>query len=521
MYKLLIVDDNNVQIKSLLNFVDWRSFDITDIRTASNGSKGVEMFREFMPDIVITDVVMPVMDGIAMTKAIREIKSDIKIVYISCYEDAKYLKDALDNKVASYILKPIDPIELTGAIADILNQLQKDKKYEVINKKLRENLRVFGESFLFRLLYSGNIDFQYATSTLKELDLDKYDSYAVVRFKIESDVNEYMENYILSNYIKNTVLKELEGFVLTETKRYLNLIIMGNDGEVPFFDFASDVIVKAINTFRDSNNIEFSVGFSKPRAGLLDVQLMLRQAAYVLDNNLDDSDERIYFFINFNYLCMEYTIVDLKATLNGLINRNNPQEVEFFLDRYWIKEGSYRPNDVKNFCLSVLITLQFILNERNFDFDDVFGGRELVWEKLEHFETIQDARRWLYNILNAVISVFANEGESRQEKIVAEIKTYIEKHYGDVVHLEQIASNVYVSPSYAKSLFKKITGKTISDYLNQLRMTEAKKLLLQPNSKVYEVAKKVGYKSKPYFIKAFKKHTGQLPSEYQNMNRGM
>ena len=78
MYKMLIVDDNNMQIKSLLTFIDWEAFEITEIKTASNGKKGVEVFKKFMPDIVITDVVMPIMDGIAMTKEIQAIKKDIK-----------------------------------------------------------------------------------------------------------------------------------------------------------------------------------------------------------------------------------------------------------------------------------------------------------------------------------------------------------------------------------------------------------------------------------------------------------
>lgn len=516
MYKMLIVDDNNMQIKSLLTFIDWEAFEITEIKTASNGQKGVEVFKEFMPDIVITDVVMPVMDGIEMTKEIQSIKNDIKIIYMSCYEDAEYLKSAMSNKIASYILKPLDPEELSKAITDVLAQLQKEKKHEALNRMFEENGGVFRESFLFRLLYSDNMDFQYAASTLSELGLKNYSSYLVLRLEITSSVQECTEICELLNFVNESILKEIDGQAFVETKRHLNVILMGNSKNgKSFLEYASEVVSKHIDALSDTIDIEISIGFSKEGESLLDAQNMLRQAAYVLENNLNIGENNIYFFEKFNYISMEYNIMDLKKNLDEMISRKDSAAVELFLNHYWLRSESYHANEIKSFCLSVMVTLQLLLSERNFNLNDVFDGSEIIWQKMDNFETIKDARMWLYNILNLVIGFFGDEEESRQEKLVSEIIRYIDKHYGDVSNVEQIASSVYISPSYAKSLFKRCTGKTISEYLNNKRMEEAKRLLANPQAKVYEVAKSVGYKSKPYFVKAFKKFTGQLPSEYQ------
>jgi len=516
MYKLLIVDDNAIQIKSLLTFIDWQSFDITQIQTASNGKKGLEVFREFQPDIVITDVVMPIMDGIAMTKEIQRIQPDIGIIYMSCYEDAQYLKSAMDNKVASYILKPINTEELTKAVADVMNQLQKGKQYEALNQMFERNQSLFRENFLFRLLYSNHVDFQFVSSTSQELGFAKYSSFLVVRFEITSDVQEYTDIYALSDYINQNLLPHVEGYVFVETKKSLNLIAMGNPhGDISFLEYVTELVKKHMEAFSDTTEKEFGIGFSKPSEQLLDAPVMLRQASYVLENELNLGEGNVCFFQQFNHIHMEYNIVDLKKSLDEMISQRAAEAVELFLERYWLKSETYHVNEIKSFCFAVMVTLQLLLYERNFDLNDVFDGSEIIWEKMEHFETVKDARMWLFNMLNLVIAFFGKEEESRQGILVSDIINYIDAHYGEVSNVEQIASSVYISPSYAKSLFKKNTGKTISEYLNNKRMQEAKRLLDNPQAKVYEVAKSVGYKSKPYFIKAFKKYTGQLPSEYQ------
>jgi len=354
---------------------------------------------------------------------------------------------------------------------------------------------------------------------LDELGLEQYHSYLVVRFEITSTVEDYTIIYRLLDCVKQKILKKFAGQAFIDTKKSLNVLLMGNDEETQsFFEFVSQVISESMEEWSETSDVEFCIGFSKPSRTLFDAHLMLRQATYVLENNLNIGENNIYFFERFKFITMEYNIVDLKKTLDEMISKKSAEEIDLFLDRYWLKNESYHVNEIKSFCLSVMVTLQLLLSERNFDLNDVFDGSEIIWQKMEHFETIKDARMWLYNMLNLVITFFGNEEDNRQEKLVSEIIRYIDGHYGEVSNVEQIASSVYISPSYAKSLFKKSTGKTISEYLNNKRMQEAKRLLDNPHAKVYEVAKSVGYKSKPYFIKAFKKYTGHLPSEYQKKN---
>lgn len=128
MYKLLIVDDNQTHIQCILDYVDWASFGFDEIKTASNGAEGYECFLAFHPDLIITDVVMPVSDGLEMTRRIREISQTVYIVFMSCYEEFEYAKSAIHHDVISYLLKPIQPDILQDLVKTIVGKIEKQKK---------------------------------------------------------------------------------------------------------------------------------------------------------------------------------------------------------------------------------------------------------------------------------------------------------------------------------------------------------------------------------------------------------
>ena len=123
MYKLLVIDDNLIQIQSVIEFIDWEALGIFEINTATNGKDGLDTFKELNPDIVITDVVMPLMNGIEFTAQAKKLNPRTKFIFISCYEEVEYLKSAIISDVKSYLLKPIDPIELKGAVKKALDEL--------------------------------------------------------------------------------------------------------------------------------------------------------------------------------------------------------------------------------------------------------------------------------------------------------------------------------------------------------------------------------------------------------------
>ena len=109
MYKILLVDDNSVHLQSLLSYIEPEKFNISGIKISQSSYEAIEICREFKPDVIITDISMPEMDGITLTKEIRKLNIDAQFIYISCYDDVAYFKSAIENEVLAYLMKPIVP----------------------------------------------------------------------------------------------------------------------------------------------------------------------------------------------------------------------------------------------------------------------------------------------------------------------------------------------------------------------------------------------------------------------------
>ena len=146
----MLIDDNYVQLQSLLSYIDTASCDISEIKYSQSSYEAIQICREFKPDIIITDIAMPEMNGIELTEQIRELGINSQFIYISCYDDVDYFKSAIENEVVAYLIKPIIPGELKKALKKAIDKLSKNSEHTATLKILREN-------FIYRLLYSEDI----------------------------------------------------------------------------------------------------------------------------------------------------------------------------------------------------------------------------------------------------------------------------------------------------------------------------------------------------------------------------
>ena len=126
MYKVLIVEDNAIQIEILTTFIDWESLGITEIKVAKNGEIGMEIYNEFHPDIIISDICMPKTNGIEMIKKIREDNKNVQVIFISAYDNFNYAKNAVDLSACGYLLKPFTPSQLQDVVEVALKKLENE-----------------------------------------------------------------------------------------------------------------------------------------------------------------------------------------------------------------------------------------------------------------------------------------------------------------------------------------------------------------------------------------------------------
>lgn len=508
MYKLLIVDDNNMQLQYLSTRKVYEKVNITTIITAHDGEEGLKLFERHLPDIVITDIAMPVMNGIEMTENAKKIKEDSQFIFVSCYEDFNYMKGALENNVGSYLLKPVDEEELLKCLKKAIENIENNKHYGEMNKFIAENINAFRENFLYRFLHSDKMDTVFLEHTLRDLKFNEYSAFMVAIVEINNCEESI---YRLTNLIKEKLFSNIEGFCIMETDERCSIVFLGYDRT----SLKQNVIMslKEFSKYMSEKNFFVNIGLSIVCKNMYEIRSMMNQAISVLDNRLTDSDEGIYIFEqNTDIMEPSYEISEIRNDIMMIIDEEKKTGIEDFIEKYFNMPMSKA--NLKRLSISIIITLELVLIEHGMEMGDIFGGTHIVWDKIDNFETILDTKQWIYNILDAALYMCGNESK-RYDKIIRDIQENINKNYASISNVSQIVDDLYISVSYAQSLFKRHTGKTITDYVTETRMKEAKKLLSDQYVKIYEVAELVGYKSKAHFSETFKKYTGFTPKEYR------
>lgn len=522
MYKMLIVDDNYMQIQSLLQYLEWEKFGVTEIRTAQDGLEGLNVFKEFLPDIVITDVLMPELSGIELTKEIQKIKSDTKFIFISCCEEVEYLREAMELDAISYMLKPIEPKTLQENVEKLIEKIERDKKYESMSTLLKESMEAYRKNFFYRLIYSKYINPDYLKNVIHNLEFDQYNLFGVAKLELMESKDRFIDIYNLLNLTESDLFTELPGMAIIENESRIVVMYMTDcDKKDEFVEQIKESLEKYSASVKKEYNIILNIGISNVHSSLLNHNVLLEEASCALENNLSFKDGGVYYYNETGYMQPAFSIQEIKEALNELFSNNTPKPAERFIETFCPKEIYKNPYSIKVLCVYIFTMIQVIMVERNMAGEDILKNITSAWNKINKIDKAEDLREWILEILGSTVEDISSKEGSAHDKIIKEIDTQIKNNYNKITCMDQIATNLFISESYARRIYKQYTGKTIFEALFVKRMEEAKKLLVNsPQMRVYEIAAAVGYKSKQYFIEAFKRSEGCIPKEYRKKMLG-
>ncbi|MBE7028394.1 MAG: response regulator [Ruminococcaceae bacterium] len=517
MYKMLIVDDNNMQIHSLLQYLDWESFGVTEIKTAQDGAEGLRVYKSFLPDIVITDVLMPEMNGIELTKEIQKINKNTKFIFISCCEEVEFLREAIEVDAISYILKPIEPKTLQENVEKLIARIERDKKYESMSTLLKESMEAYRKNFFYRLIYSKYINPDYMKNTIANLEFDKFHRFVIAKLELVDIKDRFIDIYNLLNLTESDLFTEEKGMAVIENEVRMVVMYMstGKDSET-FFEKVREVLLSYSNSVKGEYNISLNIGLSKVHDSLYNHNIILEEATCALENNFSFEGGGVHSYSEFGMFQPDYNILDIKEALGEVLSKNSSEQIELFMDNFCPENIYSNQYSIRVLCMYVYTVLQIILVERNMAGDDILKNISNIWSNINILNKVDDARAWLYKTLNSTLSIISSKEFSAHDKIIHDINMQINNNFNKITCMDQIAADLYISESYARRIYKQYTGKTIFEAMFIKRMEEAKKLLVNfPQMRIYEVASAVGYKSKQYFIEAFKRSEGCIPKEYR------
>jgi len=534
MFSIIIVDDNRLVSEGIRELVDWESLGVEVAGICDNGLEGYKMAMKLKPDFVISDVDMPVMDGLEMAAKIKDALLETKFIFISCFDDFNYVKEAMDLEAYKYILKPINFDELTS----VIQKLSKLKNQNLIQKgvenelklQVRRSIPLLQQQFFKDLLYGRLTDEEDILAHMRYLGIERVNQYYTVVFV---EVDDYELKYSgvdiekkyliiegIKKYINELMLFKDNGYIINQQHNSLGFIIYTPNNKDEELSSILEALSLCKGSINNKLNVNITFGVSEFSVNIKNMPKLLEYAEYAVKSKFYSRGNTIIMssdikdFSEFEH----YNLQILRNDIKEIFVNEKKELIDTFINKYYMTNTHLPQNYIKSLTFSIVNIIHTILIEENQSFENVFQSETAIWEKISRFETIVDIEQWISYLFKEVISYLSNKESNRYKKIVEDIKRIVGKNYAEVNNIEEIIKPLFISASHANLIFKQKTGMTIFDYLVDTRMEQAKKMLEDPYSKVYEVSEKVGYKNKSYFSSIFKEYTGLTPKQYTNRN---
>lgn len=523
--KLLLVDDEAHVREGICARISWAKLGITELKTAKNGCAGLELSREFKPDIVLTDVRMPRMDGIEMAFAIREELPDCCIIFMSGYSDKEYLKSAITLKAISYVEKPMDLDELSDAIAKAVQLQEEMKQKKQESEELADQLKKSMDAYKNELM----------------LDLTKKSFGSWHR---EAEVYAaFPELFGKKHYF--VCLIEILGYTNENSKGEINLQkkIVGKLEA----GLEADGIAACIGR-KDENLLLVYIGLNEMNSRKLEERQ--KEAADVLGKILEEdcfyilsagslAEDVLHIYQSYNdaaallitafYYGKNCRLV--YGTLQNGVYALGDKELQQFAGL--VKHEDFE--SAVDFVTGLVSRLRENPDSFIYEVKDFFArlldllfqvpkGLDDLGEDRENRENIRDSIREMKFLtqLEALVveqlqSYFDSKVQAGQKLLISDkIKYYVSCHFREPdLSLATIAQKLELTSPYLCSTFKRETNTTLTNYIMEYRVEQAKKYLQEENCKVKEAALLTGYSDCNYFIKVFKKCEGITPAEYK------
>lgn len=551
MYKLILADDEEDVREGLLQLIDWESVGFAVADTAENGKEAAEMVEKHVPDVVVTDIQMPFMNGLQLAEWIRGHYPSTKIIILTGYEEFEYAQKAIRLGIDEYVLKPFSAAEL----ADILRKVKKQIDAELAEKEnvqlliehYRKNLPVLQSLFLSSLV----------SRRLRETEIQEKSQH----YGLDLNGSEYMVSVLRidaapgrkeaagngggdetrmasgSISLKDTNDTQLRLFAVYNIA---DEIVKGHPADKAFIHHDEVVLLSirrhegsedlAARTLQLLEEIRFSVerflkltvtiGAGRAAARLNDAVTSYEEALKALDYRvilggnkviwIEDVESREYVPLAVDELKEKELVRCLKV--------GSDQELERLLEDMFgvLADNKVSYQDFQVYLLEMLTAVIKVAKDSHADLDKLFGEGPGFLGTFAKFAHADEAKAWFLDICMKLKHSIASDRQSSYNKLVEEAKEYILANYGDHdLSIAKICRHLHISAGYFSNIFKKETKTTFVSYLLGVRMEAAQRLLAATDLKAFEIAERVGFSDPNYFSFCFRKKFGISPKEYR------
>lgn len=527
MYKAIIIDDEPYICQMIAAMVDWKILGIDLKAQLTDGITAWEYIEKERPDIVITDIRMPGMDGIELIRRCRELYQDgpINFVVISGFDCFSYAQSAIKYGVNDYILKPINREELKSVLQKIVGERKEiEEKQENQNKMLEHmqyTTKMLKGAWLRRIIMHPDAREKGVEDGLKFTSFGNGGEYRVIRIILDvadkGVVAAYRENCM--NRVCEKLSEEMAPFCISVEQVNSNTFILNYDKEQYALIEASWKVVlqKMRNEFMKTKLCQITIGAGCEVAGVEEIwksasaaenaimERMFRGCnKLIILNEFTENNRQILEPVEIRQIERSVEILDLECLLN-------------YVDEIYIRLHRTCPNDAAAYYRTAGEIVQAYLHSAKTLHIEEDCRKHMEHDYL-HCYSPEQLRSELKENLRQDMERIQEKQRVSESTVVKKAKEYIYQNYMHPLSMEEIAEQVSLNAVYFGTLFKKETGDTVINFLIQYRMEQAKQLLKNIRYNVSEIAQMVGYDDERHFSKQFKKRVGITPKEYRKIH---
>lgn len=535
MYKLILVDDEADVREGVYQEIDWAGCGFEVTGRAENGREALEQAERWSPDVVVTDIRMPFMDGLQLSERIRAEHPSAKIIILTGFDEFEYARKAIRLGVEEFVLKPFSSREFMQALHKVKAKLDEEiaqkENVALLREHYRKSLPVLRESFLGSLM----------TRKLPEREIrEKAAGYGLNLEGALYSVSVLQadpgggpaEDKELSLFAVRNIAEEIaagrgQGCVFQMNEGVVVLSVAAR-AEPDAFRLGTLAAMEEIRRSVEKYlKMTVTVGVGTVTETLSDLKFSYDDALAALDYRpvvggnrvvaIEDVERRSPAPIRYDPLQEQALIRCLKV--------GTPEEMAEIVERLFdaplraSRAADYR--DVQLWMMQLAATLLKAAQETGQETGGLFGGSGSPLTELARFTDLREAKRWYLDACGRLMSRISEDRQASGHALVEEARRFTMEHYMDSeLSTAKVCRHLHISPGYFSALFKRETNATYVQYLQNVRMEAAKELLLSTDLKAFEIAEKVGYADPNYFSFSFKKHVGLSPKDYRLRARG-
>lgn len=522
-FSIVLADDEQNILFGMKKGIPWEELGFEVVGTAQNGKEALELIEEYHPDLLISDIKMPFMDGLELAKNIHESYMTTKVILFSGWDDFEYARLAISYGVSEYIMKPINFEEMKSLLVSIYEELEKEYAEKLNRNRLEKvyeaSLPLLRQQF-FSQVVTGSLEEDYREQQMKNLKLNfDFDAFYMIAVKLyENDYQDVLSELSIKETIKDALEKIAMVYQFTMMDKDIFLLCSNKKHDI---ERITRTIEEVSFIIRRIFHVEIFCGISTVGNSIKEVPALYKESIEALDYNLVIKEE-CYTYYN-DILPLQNEGNDWSAEVEGIekiITYCTEDELESEVMRLLkkIQNVHYNLNEYQIVILEILFAVSRLHKKYQIGLETDNADTKMMAVEILSLETGEELNNWLIEYCKSVRKMIQKKQIDNNAILASNAIKIVQNKFRDSsLSVESICEELHVSSSHFSKIFKQEIGVTFLNYLINLRMEEAKRLLLQTDYKSQMIGEMVGYPEPNYFSYVFKKNCGVSPAKYRKL----